>query len=525
MTPHPRHPAWIDLEKLRPPHAKIVATLGPASDSPEMVRRLIDVGVSVFRLNFSHGEFDQHKARLDRVREAAKKADRPIAVLGDLQGPKIRVGEVPDLSEGGGIVVETGQDVRFKRGQGEAAIIDDVPTFDTTFTPIFHDVEPGQRVLINDGAIRMLAVHRVDGEELICRVTYGGRVTSRKGINLPESDLKSPAITDRDWRCVEWAVNHHLDYLALSFVRTAHEVLELKRRLEGMCSVEKVDDPNLADGQPYGIPVISKIEKPQALENIEAIVEASDAVMVARGDLGVEMDTAQVPVAQKYIIATCREYGRPCIVATQMLESMIDSISPTRAEASDVANAIFDGADAVMLSGETAVGAHPDVVVETMQRIVQVAEVRIDQMEHEPSAPSKMEEYPYRSAALAYGAWHVADRCRAKAVAVWSQQGGMATYLSQNDFRQPILAYTHSPIAARRMALLGGVTPIEWHGPPPEMLADWTDAVEEHLLHMGMAEDGDAVVLVAGKPLGSKDAQNALAIMRVGDPLSGFRPR
>ncbi|USO00264.1 MAG: pyruvate kinase [Phycisphaeraceae bacterium] len=506
-----------------PPHAKIVATLGPASQAPEMVRKLIEAGVGVFRLNFSHGGLEDQLTRLQTVRRVAGALGRQICVLGDLQGPKMRVGPVPNLCEGGGIVIDAGDDVLFRVDHEEAEMNgsgDDVSAvLGTTFNAIFTDVEPGQRVLINDGAIRMLAVERRQGEWLRCRVTVGGRITSHKGINLPESDLRVPAITDRDWTCVEWGVRHGVDAFALSFVRTPDEVLELKSRLEGMVSVEREfgSDP-LANM----FPVIAKIEKPQAIERLDEIIEAADGVMVARGDLGVEMETQQVPVAQKYILERAKKHGKPVIVATQMLETMIENPIPTRAEASDVANAIFDGADAVMLSGETAVGKHPALVVETMRRIIEAAEAWIGQTPHTPSE-ADLPEYPFRSAALALGAWHVVDKAGVKLVAVWSESGGMARYLSQTGLRVPILAFSSSGAACRRMNIMGGVIPV--HTDPPETgtLHDWTDHVERLVLERRYARSGDAVVLIAGKPLGSVLGQDAMAILRLGDPGSGFR--
>ena len=510
-------PEWLGTNCDRPAHAKIVATLGPASESPDVLERLIDAGASVFRLNFSHGGLEAQGVRLQNVRAAAERLGRPIAVFGDLQGPKIRVEQVPDLDPEGGIVVEAGQDVVFRTGHAEASIQDGVPTFTTTFDPITRDVEPGQRVLVNDGAIRMLAVDRAEGQWLRCRVTVGGRVTSRKGINLPESNISAPAIAEADWACVRWAVDNGLDYLALSFVRSAREVWSLKDRLRGMA----MGGDDAGEG---GIPVISKIEKPQALTNLEEIIEASDGVMVARGDLGVEMDAAQVPVAQKHIIARCRDWGKPVIVATQMLETMIEAHAPTRAEASDVANAVFDGTHAVMLSGETAVGKHPPLVVETMRRIVQVAEVHYDKLPARFPAPKKLPELAYRSAALAHGASQIARTIDAKLVCVWSQRAGMATYLSQHDVRAPIVACTTSRTSARRMCLLGGVIPVEMNVPGDGSLAAWTDAMEALILERNLAERGASVVLIAGKPLGSVDSQDTLAILRVGDPNSGFRP-
>ncbi len=520
MRTHSTIPAWLAAESDRPAHAKIVATLGPASDSPEMLDRLIESGVSVFRLNFSHGTLADMDILYKKVREAIDRGGRSVAVMGDLQGPKMRVGKVADLDGSGGVMVEPGDDVWFRKDQGDAAIIDGAVVFSTTFENMYEDVQPGQRVLINDGLIRMLAVDRKRGEWVRCRVTIGGKVTSAKGVNLPETDITAPAITDRDWKCVDWAVANGLDYLALSFVKDAAEVNELKARLSELCT------PDLHWTDPIigcRIPVVVKIEKPQALINLLEIIEATDAVMVARGDLGVEMDVARVPVAQKYIIASCIEAGKPCIVATQMLETMIESSTPTRAEASDVANAVFDGCDAVMLSGETAVGNHPSLVVETMRRIIRTTESRMDELAHRHGKPGNLKEYPFRSAAIAHGVWHIAEELSAKAIAVWSEAGGMARYLSQYNFRVPIYAYTSSAVGARRMALFGGVTPVLKDAPASGRLRDWTDMVENGLLEEKIVTDGDPVLLVAGKPLGAILAQNTVSVLRIGDPASGFR--
>lgn len=520
MTSHSLTSSWMTSEPTRPAHAKIVATLGPASDSEAMLARLIEAGVSVFRLNFSHGTLAEMDTRLDKVRRAIDNSGRCIAVLGDLQGPKMRVGKVPDLDPEGGIVVKPGDDIWFRKGQGVASIIDGSPSFDASFDELFDDVLPGQRVLINDGQIRMLAVEHERGAWLRCRVTIGGRITSAKGINLPESDLDMPAITQKDWECARWAAANQLDYLALSFVRTADEILELKAKLD-----EWKPDNHLPkhSGIDHSIPVIAKIEKPQAIMNLDSIIEASDAIMVARGDLGVEMDVAKVPVIQKYILARCSGLGKPCIVATQMLETMIESMIPTRAEASDVANAVLDGCDAVMLSGETAVGAHPDVVVETMQKIIRVTESRMDEILIKQDIPTQLKEYPFRSVALAKGVWYMAEELHARAIAVWSEAGGMARYLSQHNFRVPIYAYTSSLIAARRMALYVGVTPIYTAPPESGRLSDWTDMVEDLIRSDKITEDGDTVLLVAGKPLGALLAQSTVSILRMGDPASGFR--
>ncbi|MEQ8844181.1 MAG: pyruvate kinase [Phycisphaerales bacterium] len=504
----------------RPPLTKIVATVGPASDSQATLERLIDSGVSIFRLNFSHGSTDEHKRRLETIRAAASAMGRCIGVLGDLPGPKIRVGTVPDIDEGGGIDVQQGQHVLLDRTITVAEVreetIDDrceiVPALPLTYGDLVDEVQPGQRVLINDGAIRMLAVGLEPGGAAVrCVVTMGGKVTTRKGINLPETELKVPALTDRDRELVRWSVAHELDYLALSFVRSGKEIEELR-------DLVAAEAP---DREP--IPIIAKIEKPQALSRIDEIAEVADAIMVARGDLGVEMDIPEVPPAQKRIIAAAGHWGKPCIVATQMLETMIESAIPTRAEASDVANAIFDRAGAVMLSGETAVGKHPVLVVETMARIARATEAAMAQSDRGASPPQRLKQTRYRTAALAHGAWHLANDLDAKAIVCWSQLGGTARYLSQNDFDIPIIAWSSDPAATRRMALLRGVRPVLAQPPESGRLADWTDMVEAHLLEHHWAKAGDQVLLVAGRPLGVARVVNSLSVLELGDPTGGYR--
>lgn len=512
--------APIDLG--RPTRARIVATVGPACETPEMIGRLVDAGVSVFRLNFSHGDLASHAARLRTIRRVAADRGRPVGVLGDLCGPKIRLGVLPP----GGVRLERGQEIVFDRsaheGRAEADAGGGVPVavLPVTYPALVDEAQPGHRVLINDGAVRLLAVEREErAGRLRCRVTVGGLVTSGKGINLPDSDVRAPAITERDWECVHWAVEHGMDFLALSFVRTAAEVQRLKQHLSGVCAVDYSTDKTGTGSQ---IPVVAKIEKPQAVEALESIVEAADGIMVARGDLGVEMDIAQVPVVQKRVVEMCREWGKPCIVATQMLESMMEGASPTRAEASDIANAVFDGADALMLSGETATGRHPALVVETMRRVIAAAEARQSELPEGARPVRRFVKSGYRTAALAHGARHVAEGIGARLVVCWSQAGGTARYLSGQEFRVPIIAYSSDERATRRMGLLGGVTAV--HTTPPRGgLPEWTDAVERELLARGWAKEGDPVLLVAGMPLGMAKATNRLAILHVGDPRGGFR--
>jgi len=509
------------LTTRRPTLTGIVATLGPASESPVMVRKLIQAGVSVFRLNFSHGQLDDHAARLAVVRAAARELGTPTAVLGDLQGPKIRVGVIADP----GLAINTGDDVLLTVGATPSQVgtqLNGACCVPCEYAALPDEVLPGQRVLINDGAMRLLAIERSPGDparSLRCRVLLGGVVTSKKGINLPDSDVKAPAVTPRDWECVEWAVANGVDFLALSFVRRADEVIELRKALAGMCAVDHGHD---SSGIGAMIPVVAKIEKPQALAELDSIIEASDAVMVARGDLGVEMDLAQVPIAQKFILDKAAQWGKPCIVATQMLETMIDHPSPTRAEVSDVAHAVFDGADAVMLSGETAVGQYPVLAVEMMHRTIEAAEQKLASGIKSPSPPAKLIESRYRTAALAHGAWHVAHDLGAKLVVCWSQRGGAARYLSQNGFAVPIIAYSSDERETRRMALLRGVTPIFTSVPPSGSLSAWNEQVDTDLIQRGWASTGDPIVMIAGRPLGEQGAANTIAVHFVGNRSTGF---
>lgn len=486
-----------------PTIARIVATIGPSSESPEMVRRLITLGVRVFRFNFSHGSFDEHLKRLRVVREVARDMDRPIAVMADLPGPKIRCGKVP----GNGIDLAVGQEVVFTNEIDLAQVKQEngreVAWFPTTYPQMVDEVHVGQRVLLNDGAVRMLVTGE-DGGRVVCRVTVGGLITSGKGINLPESDLSAPAVGDRDWEICQWAVAHDLDFIAMSFVRRGDEVRDLRRRLEGICAV----DQGTAEKSGSRIPIVAKVEKPQAVRNIRDIADAADVVMVARGDLGVEMDIAQTPVAQKAIIEACRCAGTSVIVATQMLETMITAASPTRAEASDVANAVFDGADAVMLSGETAVGAHPDLVVDTMTRIIRAAEDRLASLTQRATPPPVYAQQRSRVAALAHGAWHIAHDFGAELVVCWSQQGTSARFLSQNNFRIPIVAYSSDERFTRRMALLGGVSPLRRD--PPGGFSAFVRLVERDLVEMGWAKPGAKLVILGGEPFGRPHATSSV---------------
>jgi pyruvate kinase len=380
--------------------------------------------------------------------------------------------------------------------------------FSTNLPSFIEDVQPGHRVLIDDGAVRMLAVDKSGAgadQRLICRVTVAGRVTTAKGLNLPDTDVSVPSLTEYDARCVQWALQHKIDFLALSFVRQAQDIRLLKDKLAVAAA---------APGE-IAIPVIAKIEKPQAVQNLQAIVQESDGLMVARGDLGVEMDITTVPIIQKRIITMAHDYGKPVIVATQMLQSMIESSWPTRAEVSDVANAIYDGADAVMLSGETAVGRYPVQTVHIMGRIAITTQA--DLATHAgtlSNPPKKLQESHYRTAALAHGVSVVVRDLGAKLMAIWSQQGGGARYLSQNRPTIPIIAASSDPAVLRRMSLLFAVVPVLME--PPSSLEDFADKIDRLILDRRWASVGDQVVLVAGEPIGVPGVTNTLSIRRLG---------
>lgn len=483
---------------------KIVATLGKASRDAATIRKLVEAGASVFRLNFSHGTLEEHKQVLAAVRQIEAEIGYPLGVLGDLSGPKIRVGSVAD----GGVMVEAGQDVVFQR----EPIIAAGPRFSCTYPGLVSDVESGQKLLINDGAIRMLVVD-CRPDEITCRVTAGGLVTSGKGINLPNTQVRLPCVTEKDHACLQWAVQNELDFVAMSFVREAQDVQLLHRRiLELMKGTGR-----------RSLPIIAKIERPEALANIDAILDEAEVIMVARGDLGVEMDLAEVPAIQKRLVDAAQRRGRPCIVATQMLESMIANPSPTRAEASDVANAILDGADAVMLSGETAVGAWPVLAVDTMSRIAAATEAYVRSTSHQPPPLTTERLKGHWTAAVAHGAWMIAQDVKAKMIVAPTESGLTALHLSQNNFRIPLVIGSEDRSTLRRLTVLHGVTPVAID--MPSDLDGFTALIDELLLARGWVERGEPIVILAGHPIGRVGSTNSLAVHHVGDPSTGYRRR
>src|SRR5271157_4348338 len=411
-------------------HSKIVCTIGPATRSPRMIRKLLEAGMDVARLNFSHGTYAEHAQSFVMLREAAMAFEKPIAILADLQGPKIRTGA---LAGGGTVTLRGGQ----KFVITTAKILGDSTRVSTTFHPLPHEVKPGDRILLSDGLIE-LRVEGIRKREVICQVVNGGVLGEHKGINLPGVKLRVPALTAKDRKDLRFALTHGADYIAVSFVRRPEDVL-LARTLIRRAK--------------KSTPVIAKLEKPEAIENLEAILRVTEGVMVARGDLGVEMSPERVPVVQKNIIARAREFRCPVITATQMLESMTENPRPTRAEASDVANAIFDGTDAVMLSGETASGRYPRETVAMMVRIILEAEASIAQLP--PARRRRHQEHRYSVAeTICESIAHAAEDLPMGAIAVFTESGNTARMLSKHRPKVCIYAFSRKPEVCNRMNAL-----------------------------------------------------------------------
>jgi len=452
-----------------------------------MIRKLLSAGMDVARLNFSHGTHAEHAQSFAMLREAAAAFEKPIAILADLQGPKIRTGA---LAGGGSVALRAGQ----KFVITTAKILGDSTRVSTIFHPLPREVNSGDRILLSDGLIE-LRVEKVRGQEVICQVVNGGDLGEHKGINLPGVKLRVPALTAKDREDLRFALAHGADYIAVSFVRRPEDVLLAK---------------SLIHRARKDTPVIAKLEKPEAIENLEAILRASAGVMVARGDLGVEMSPERVPVVQKNIIARAREFRRPVITATQMLESMTENPRPTRAEASDVANAIFDGSDAVMLSAETASGKYPVEAVEMMARIIEEAEASI----HEYPRPAPQERLKV-SETVAELVCHASLELHMKLIAVFTHSGFTARLISRYRPLVPIVAFTPEANTRRRMALLWGVTSRQI---PDITKIDGLAAIaEKRLLEERLVRRGDVIGIVAGTPMGIRGTTNFMKFHVIGE--------
>jgi pyruvate kinase len=469
---------------------KIVATVGPASCSNEMLLALMEAGADVFRLNFSHGQHDALTETVALIRQISRNRKRAVAILGDLQGPKIRTGmmrgDVMTLSGGESVVITT------------ADVLGGDGVIPTTYSALPQDVSCGNRILLDDGLLE-LQVEKISGEEVYCRVLVGGQLKNRKGMNLPGVAVSAPALTEKDLTDLDFCIDQELDYLALSFVRTATEVVQLKKLL-----VERG----------ASIQVIAKIEKPEAVEAFAEILEASDGIMVARGDLGVEINSEKVPLIQKHIIRQCNLAGKPVITATQMLESMVNNPRPTRAETSDVANAILDGTDAVMLSAETASGDYPCEAVEMMVRVAVDVE-RDPQLKErffhplsEQSCTSSLTE------AIGQAACRVAKNVGAAAILAFTQTGSTAALVAKYRPPMPVYAVTPTLAVRRRMALYAGVRSIrvDIEGDTEAQIR----SVDAAVLEAGVLNKGDIVVITMGSPLSESGTTNLLKVHQLG---------
>lgn len=473
--------------------AKIVATLGPATSSYENIRAIIDAGVDVARMNLSHGTYDVHEEVYEYVRRAAASANHSVAVLADLQGPKIRLGKFEDgpydLAVGDTFTITIDD------------IVGDGTISSTTYKGLPEDVSIGDPILIDDGKVT-LRVTATDGTRVTTTVEVPGAVSNNKGINLPGVAVNVPALSEKDEEDLRWALGLGADIIALSFVRSADDIVRVHE---------------IMAEQGRKIPVIAKIEKPQAVENLEAIIDAFDGIMVARGDLGVELPLEMVPIVQKRAVELCRRMAKPVIVATQMLESMISSPRPTRAETSDVANAVLDGTDAVMLSGETSVGEFPVIAVQTMAKIIESTEDHgLDRIPPLGTTPRT------QGGAVTLAAAEVAEIVDAKFLCVFTQSGDSARRMARIRSHIPMLAFTPSEAIRRRMSLTWGIR---------SFLVDMvthTDAmfrqVDDTLLGLGLAEIGDKVVVISGSPPGITGSTNDMRVHHIGDALNAAAP-
>jgi len=462
---------------------KIVCTLGPATDSAEGIAALIEAGMDVVRLNFSHGDRETHRATIRRIREVSRETDREIGILQDLGGPKIRLGELPGkgVELVAGTSVALGVDGRVAEG-----------VLPVSYPHLLEDVGAGERILLADG-IAELEVTEVTNDRLVCEVLIGGKVTSRKGVNLPQANLRVAAFTDKDRHDLEVGLAEGVDFVALSFVRHEDDLAPVRERLETQ------EHPPL---------LIAKIEKPQAVDRLEPILEAVDGVMVARGDLGVEMPPEAVPMIQKTIIAAARRAGRPVITATQMLRSMVDSPRPLRAEASDIANAVLDGTDAVMLSEETAIGNFPTKAVRVLHRVAMAAEPEIDhqKMLSDSVSPS----IPELTGAISRAACDLAASINAAAILTTTASGATARLVARLRPSAPVLAMTTSEAVARQLTLSWGVMATVANEATD--IATMGDEMREILARYGLDARGNRIVITAGLPLGVSGSTNLLQV-------------
>lgn len=480
------------MENLSPRRTKIVCTLGPATASREAVRALVEAGMDVARLNFSHGTHDDHRRTIGLVREESDRAGRVVPVLQDLQGPKIRVGVMKD----GEVPLGTGQTLWLT---AQPLAESDAARVHVSYDPLAEEVVQGGRILMDDGRIELRVVD-VEGGEVVTEVVVGGVLRSKKGVNLPLIRTSRPSLTEKDLADLAFGLDHDVDFVALSFVRSAEDVNALRRRI-------------IEHGKE--VAVVAKIEKPEAVADFDPILARSDAVMVARGDLGIEIPMQEVPIVQKRLIRRCLERATPVITATQMLESMMENPRPTRAEASDVANAVLDGSDAVMLSGETAAGKYPIQSVQVMAEIICSVEGQRRRLGGQEAASEVHEPEARTTQAISFTAVRLAEEVEATALCCLTHSGNTARAIARHRPDVPIYAFTDDPRVVGRLALVWGtdgfVVPFQRH------TDDGIRAVHEGLLTRGLVGRGERIVVTAGLPLPTKGLTNMVHVSTVGE--------
>jgi pyruvate kinase len=472
---------------------KIVATIGPASETKEQLLALAKAGVNVFRLNFSHGTHDDHLIRLNRIREINAEYNLNLCVLQDLQGPKIRIGNVENKD---GVMILPGNRLVFTNDD----VLGTAERVSTPYKDMYKDVHPGERILMDDGKLEVRVIG-AEGTDVVTEVVYGGSMKSKKGVNLPNTRVSMPAVTDKDWEDLKFGLEHNAEWIALSFVREASEIIEIKEYIKS---------------QGKNCRVIAKIEKPEAIQNIDAIIAATDGLMVARGDLGVELPAEEVPMIQKMLVEKCNKAAKPVIVATQMLESMIDAPRPTRAEINDIANSVLDGADAVMLSAETASGKYPILAVESMANTILQVENTTDKIYYRYHA--YVNEHPSENVIndnVVMSACRLARDTKAKAIIGITNSGYTAVRLSHHRPKADLFVFSNDPQLRNTLGLYWGVQVLPYE-PDPELTVDQTvEGIKQTLISQGKLASGDIFINTLSMPLTQARRTNTVKLSSV----------
>ncbi len=467
---------------------KIIATVGPATSSKSNLKKLILAGVNVIRINFSHGKHEDHIKVIERVREINKEERSHIALLADLQGPKIRIGEI----ENGSVSVKAGEEITFT----EEESLGNAKQVYMSYQHFAKDVKPGEEILIDDGKLRLKIISSDNKRTVVAKFVNGGTLSSKKGVNLPQTKITMPSLTEKDRADLEFALEHDLEWIGLSFVRSARDIIELKHLIQEQSKTSRV---------------VAKIEKPEAIHEIDSIIDHSDAIMVARGDLGVEIPMEQVPLLQKEIVGKCLRSSKPVIIATQMMESMITSISPTRAEVTDVANAVLDGADALMLSAETSVGAYPIEVIKAMSKIIEQIE-QTDTIYHR-EFPPELNEDRFISDSICYNACRLSQRTDTNAIVTMTHSGYTAAKISSFRPKAGIFAFTGNHSLLNKLSLVWGVQGFYYD---KFVSTDHTIADIKYLLKKAnFVKEKDLIINIASMPINSKGQSNMIKLSYV----------